>query len=251
MKILASDFDNTLHFHDKHGGFYHQDDLNAIKRFTDEGNIFGLCTGRAMFGFDGDLDKGPHLDFIIASAGAHICQGDDHEIIRSDNISLVDAKRIFSELNSQTNLYFHADGKIYCMQPGAPQYEHRINIKYLDELAGKVITGISVWTPSDKEASILTSELNKEYVGKVAFYQNGNWLDVIASGVSKGTGAIFVKEYFKAESLACIGDSYNDIPMLDKADISFTFKSSPKEVQDHATYIVDTLAQAVDVFLKK
>lgn len=47
MKVFASDFDGTIHFVDeKIGGYFKQEDLRAIKKFQENGNLFGLCTGR-------------------------------------------------------------------------------------------------------------------------------------------------------------------------------------------------------------
>ena len=46
MKILASDFDNTLFFSDG----VHKEDVEAIRTFQKQGNLFGLCTGRQLEG---------------------------------------------------------------------------------------------------------------------------------------------------------------------------------------------------------
>lgn len=46
MKILASDFDNTLYFHNS----MKENDLKAIKKFQEKGNLFGICTGREING---------------------------------------------------------------------------------------------------------------------------------------------------------------------------------------------------------
>ncbi|WP_305151900.1 HAD hydrolase family protein [uncultured Dubosiella sp.] len=42
MKWLASDYDGTLYFEDG----YKQEDLEAIRAFQKQGNMFGLCSGR-------------------------------------------------------------------------------------------------------------------------------------------------------------------------------------------------------------
>ena len=47
MILFASDFDNTLHFVDEKGnGYFKKEDIEAIKRFRREGNVFGYerCT---------------------------------------------------------------------------------------------------------------------------------------------------------------------------------------------------------------
>ena len=44
MKMLASDYDGTLYF--EFG--YRKTDLEAIRQFQKEGNLFGLCSGRPL-----------------------------------------------------------------------------------------------------------------------------------------------------------------------------------------------------------
>ena len=46
MKLLASDFDNTLWFHDH----MKERDVKTIKEFQKQGNLFGVCTGRCLQG---------------------------------------------------------------------------------------------------------------------------------------------------------------------------------------------------------
>ena len=51
------------------------------------------------------------------------------------------------------------------------------------------------------------------------------------------------------KEVAGIGDSYNDIPMLDVVDDAFTFTYSPKIVQEKADHIVDSLKDAIEILV--
>ena len=53
MKILASDFDNTIFFQNDEE--ITQKNVNAIKRFMKEGNIFCLITGRTYMDIKNEL----------------------------------------------------------------------------------------------------------------------------------------------------------------------------------------------------
>ena len=75
MKILASDFDNTLFFSDG----VHKEDVEAIRTFQKQGNLFGLCTGRQLEGikypFGGDREHPLteiDFDFYITLSGGVI-----------------------------------------------------------------------------------------------------------------------------------------------------------------------------------
>ena len=72
-------------------------------------------------------------------------------------------------------------------------------------------------------------------------------MDIVCKGNSKGTGIKFVKKYLKANKIYGIGDSYNDLPMLETVDVSFTFHSSPESVQKQATHLVSGIAEAIDI----
>ena len=58
-------------------------------------------------------------------------------------------------------------------------------------------------------------------------------------------------ELFHCDHTVCIGDSYNDIPMLVDGEMSFTFHSSPQEVKEAADFLVDTIAEAIEIATEK
>lgn len=72
MKILASDFDNTLLFHDQEKSYYRLEDVQAIKKFQAQGNLFGVCTGRSYNGVINWNSEGIEYDFYILCSGAKI-----------------------------------------------------------------------------------------------------------------------------------------------------------------------------------
>ena len=62
MIIFASDFDNTLFYHQGENGYSRKEDIEKIEQFQAVGNLFGLCTGRALF--DVFFDAQDIIDFI-------------------------------------------------------------------------------------------------------------------------------------------------------------------------------------------
>ena len=253
MKALASDFDGTLHFVDEeHKGYFKKEDLDAIQTFQKEGNLFGLCTGRPLLGFEGDLEGGPSLDFIIASTGGIVTTMENNEpkTLYEETITYQQVADIQELCEGRGNLYIHADGRVYTLYTRKLGYDSQTVLSDVKELDGKHITAISVWTPSLEEAAVLTDDINQTFKGTIDAYQNQNWLDVIHYGVSKGKGALKLKDATNIDIIAGIGDSFNDIPLLEKVDVSFTFHSSDDRVKEKADYIVDTVAEALDILNK-
>ncbi len=250
MIAMASDFDGTLHFvNEDHEGYFKEEDLNAIQSFQKEGNLFGLCTGRPLHGFEGDLDGGPDLDFIIASTGGIVTSKD--KIIYEQTITYPQVGAVQELCEGRADLYIHADGHIYTLYTRKRQYPSQIVLSDVKELDGKHITAISVWTPSLDAAEKLTADINQAFVGAIDAYQNQNWLDVICHGVSKGNGAMKLKEALQIDKIAGIGDSFNDIPLLEQVDVSFTFTTSDQRVKEKADYIVHSVAEAIEILKKE
>ena len=69
-------------------------------------------------------------------------------------------------------------------------------------------------------------------------------------GCSKGEGVRFLREYMRETygdiRLYGIGDSMNDLPLIEASDVSYTFPYAPKEVQDKVTKVVDTIVDALE-----
>ena len=252
MKVFASDFDNTLHFMDRTGGYFRSGDLSAILDFQDHGGLFGLCTGRPLFGFGNDLDHGPKLDFVVASSGAVVAEKKEdtfvpvfESVLTTKQIAMLD-----ETFGKESIFYIHADGHIFTLYERRPQYPQQTVLPSIDALNGRHITCVSVWTPSNRTASLIAARINAMYGKEMAGYQNTQWIDVVHAGVSKGTGVLHAKQLLHGDVIAGIGDSFNDIPLLEAADISFSFHASEDEVKEKADYLVDTVAEALAIFAK-
>lgn len=253
MKAFASDFDNTLHFTDSQGeGYFRQKDLKAIRSFQQEGNLFGLCTGRPLLGFEGDTDEGPNLDFVVASTGAVVTKVKDgqFDIVKETLITVEQVGNIQALCEGRGELYVHADGHVYTLFKRRRNYPTQVVLDSVEALEGKHISAISVWTPSLEMAATLAKEINEKYAGEIDAYQNVNWLDVVSHGVSKGNGAKEAKALLKADMIAGIGDSFNDIPLLEAVDVAFSFHHCDEAVKAKADYLVNSVHEALEIYKK-
>ena len=75
-------------------------------------------------------------------------------------------------------------------------------------------------------------------------------IDIAPKGCSKGEGVQFLREYMRHEygeiRLYGIGDSMNDLPLIEASDVSYTFPYAPKELQDRVTRVVPTIVEALE-----
>lgn len=241
MNAFASDFDGTLYLLEIEGN-YKQSDLNKIKEFQKQGHLFGICTGRPLIGIVENLKDKVNLDFYIVSSGALILDRD---------FNVIDEQLISSDV--MKDLYYRYKDIVDIFIQGKAMYAFKRNkevnilqtlIKDIDEVEGNVY-GLSFNAKTEKNAKRVCKEI-KYYYNELDAFQNKEYIDIVKKGCSKGIAINKVKEAFNIDIIAGIGDSYNDIPMLENADISFTFHSSPDVIKDKATYIVDSICEAIE-----
>ena len=66
--------------------------------------------------------------------------------------------------------------------------------------------------------------------------------EITHSECNKATAIQFVKNYYEEEyKTVAIGDSDNDLPMLEYADISVAMGNGVKEVKEKADYVTDKI----------
>lgn len=238
-KAFASDFDNTLY----HKGIFHQEDLLAIKEYKKMGNLFGICTGRSLNGVLVPSKDKVEYDFYIVSTGSLILNS-KKEVIYSKPIDNNEVKRI-SELFSNYSIAYNSGYDFISLDD---KYEIVKVIRSLNELP-KDIYGISFQVESEDKASELCIFLNKNF--NVSAFNNNRFIDITSFNSSKGTAIKNLKELLNIDQIIGMGDSYNDITLLDNVDTSYTFLSSPEKVKEHANYIKNSLSEALKEEIRK
>lgn len=258
MLLFASDFDGTL-FHRDPIDFesvkdlesliqlgYRSGDIKQIKKFQNDGNKFGLCTGRALISAVDFLDEDITPDFYITNSGAAIfdryknlidCCSFDFNTVKN-MLAMLPEKGL--SITTTENFYV-APGMEFLVKN--PVYVHSFNA---DDKKEKVI-GISI-NMRDEKTALDTKYKLEEKFKDIEVFQNQNCLDCAPKGASKGIGLRKTAQYFKADETAAAGDSYNDLPMLESAKYSYTFKDAPKIVQEKAGRIVSGIAEAIEHF---
>lgn len=241
MIALASDFDGTLFFHGENPPM-RRSDAEAVRRFQQAGGLFGVCTGRSLDGISqvvGDLFS---FDFYILVSGTRVLDGRGN-CIRDTAVDKELAGEIVGRYRDHARTCVHGLDRMYAFSHPFPD---QILISSLAEIGGENVYGLSLGAKSQEEASQICREINARYGDRLAAFQNTSDVDIVARGCSKGQGLKIVKEYFGVSCMAGIGDSYNDIPMLEKADYPFTFPYAPGAARQIAREIVGSVGEAVE-----
>ncbi|WP_102026141.1 HAD family hydrolase [Salirhabdus sp. Marseille-P4669] len=100
----------------------------------------------------------------------------------------------------------------------------------------------------------LEQKVRGQYRDKVdTFISDPHCLDIMPKNISKGTSLQQLIEnlHIEPNEIACIGDSYNDISMFALTPYSYCMSHAEERVQNHATYVVRSVADMVDHLIQK
>ena len=233
MLAMASDLDGTLVFDQE----FKEKDIEAIQSFREKGNLFGICSGRVLDAILMSTRGVIDCDFYIASSGSVIADR-NLNILYASYIDFQTIKQLYEDYHNICAVFFQADGEYYNIYRN---YGFDTKIIYdLDELKDKKHTGISFEFKEGEEekARIVNEELAIRYPYLIG-HQNKASIDITPRDCSKGNALLKVKELFHIDTIGGIGDSYNDLPMIQKADLGFTFTYAPESIQKQADRIVE------------
>lgn len=245
MKAFASDFDGTLFFHNRPEPINHSD-ISAIWDFQNQGHLFGFCTGRPLFGTLDYIREHVKADFYITNSGATIHDSRLQLIYEKTIPHDIIEKLISYGSRNSYSIDLHMDGKFYAFEK--PTSFINEVLESLDDMNGNV-HNISYDAHTAENAGRLVKQISLQFGEQVSAFQNVQYVDIVPYGCSKGKGIEFIRNYLKIDIFAGIGDSMNDLPMLEKVDVPFTFVDAPEKLKENATHLVNSVADAVHFML--
>ncbi|SEN51631.1 HAD family hydrolase [Lihuaxuella thermophila] len=254
IKLFVSDLDNTLFNDEKQ---ISEDDRRAIRALMDAGIHICLASGR--------MDK--ELVSVMEQLG-----GSFHRI--SQNGAFVytrEGERLLAasfEGNLARHLYeaaapFGLVGFISMedrmLVPSVTEDVRRIESRMMfpvEEHPG-VLEEIGTTIQPSKICFIgdigkirqLETRVHQQFPGRVdTFISDRDCIDLMPPNISKGAGLkrLLDKLDLKPHETACIGDSYNDISMLQLTPHSFAMFHADPEVQKEARHTAKSVAEAAE-----
>ena len=246
-KVFASDFDGTLYFY-KADVKLPPENVAMIREYQAAGHLFGLCTGRQVGGLTPFITGFVKPDFFITSSGANIIDGEGNPILkRGVDRSVADI--LVREMNPKGyRLTLDVEGDI-CVFAKMDYPGKYYVITGVDDAPKGLIHQVSIHTESLDDAAAVSAYVNERFGDKVEAFQNVIEVDIAPRGCSKGKGVMALREYMKEKlgdfTLYGIGDSINDLPLLNASDVSYTFPYAPQICRDTADKVVPTIVDAL------
>lgn len=218
----------------------------ALEKLRENGHICIINTGRPYVSLD-DYIKSIKVDGYVCGCGTNIRLGD--KVLQSyqldaemcvDIVKTLDACRFEWLLEDEHALFCHK-------RP----YNSWFKVE-IDDLKNKVTEKISTITPEDygsvkfvKFVMISNGDADydtiyQKFCDKMTFIDRGNGMfEVIPKQFSKATGMKFLEDYFGIphENTIGVGDSPNDLTMLEYAGTAIVMGGSVEKVQKYADYV--------------
>lgn len=228
MKIIVSDFDNTLFNTDINKN------VEAIKRFVKNGNLFIIATGRPITYLNDDIAS---LDI---PAEYYICN---------------DGSIIFDKY---LNVLYRKDIEPQVVEPIFNMLKEDNNIieVFVDTSHGFIsntngcANGI-VARPFDKiKSNIILSKIVNKYPS-VHGYISTNWININDATVSKSEAIKYLVETYnyKKEDIYTIGDGTNDLSMIQDFN-GYTLPSGNEDVKSKTNNIVKSVYELIEILEK-
>lgn len=206
MKILASDFDNTLYIEQEE---IIKRNIQAINNFLLKGNLFCIITGRNYTNIKKLLNE-YHIpySYLICEDGAKIFNNMDY-CINTQKIASQTVKTIQTILEENQIPYFLDDG-----------YNETKNIEDCVKIAGIY---------KHKEQAIQVERQIKENTN-VYVYLSKDHINITENSVNKCNAlkTLLAMENFSNPDLYVAGDEINDLEMLQEFQGAIMTNHNPK-----------------------
>ncbi len=222
-KLFISDFDGTLG--KSAGNSIEPETVDAIKKFTDKGGIFAVCTGRMFTSIQPICLKCGLSGLIASYQGAMINDIETGKSILDGGIDAVNASKIAKELiDDGVSTVADIGDVMYCEEFSRYTEFHKpfSKIEVVNDLPKFIIeTGkfvhkiVAVGEPDT--INRLTKKYSEIYKGQFLFNNGADFLiEVINPKFSKGNSVRFLANYYGVplDQVIAVGDSTNDIELL-------------------------------------
>lgn len=240
--LIASDMDGTLLDDNRKIG---KESIEALNYFTQNGGYFSLATGRTRPATAAYRPLLPCNAPGVYLNGAILCDESTETIIYMEGLddrAKELARRVMKEFPHIGIEVFLLDKSYVCnLNKITREHFNNLDIPYTTIALDNIPEPTTTWgkinftgTPEEMEPVRQFVDPMKEFFNLT--FSTPIFYEMTCKGGHKGDGVRKVAEYLgvKPEFTCAVGDSQNDLPMLNSAGISF----APENARD---YVLDTV----------
>ena len=231
--LLVVDYDDT--FCPEHGGAVPDENRRAAQYFMDEGGCFTIATGRDVRSYYSIRDRFTVNAPLVLSNGAVIFDGETGESWYEGFLpfSCRDELTAVRDAFPGTGMEVHrgADVHVCGKNPGLEAHLAAMGVPVSEADPTHILypwTKVVLVAPGELRAENETAHkicayVTEHFPGKYEVSPSGALVDIVTAGSDKGSGVRRLADFLEIlpENIVCIGDGWNDLPMLRTAGRAF------------------------------
>lgn len=246
-RLIATDMDDTL-LNKEH--LISEENKKAIIDIQKKGVKFVLASGRptyAMIDFAKDLEMNKYGGFILGFNGGEIVDISNGETIFEQALALEDIKIIYKEaIDRELSFLFYIGDTIYANELNiyteeevvltGMKYKKIENIDLID--VENTIKCMILGEP--KKLTVAQKEIHEKYKEKyVVNISKPIFMEFTSKGINKGLSIqrLCSNIGLETENIICVGDSYNDMSMLEIAGLPVAVENAREELKRVSKFI--------------
>jgi Cof subfamily protein (haloacid dehalogenase superfamily) len=263
-KMIVLDLDDTL-LQDDHT--ISPRTKQALMDAQETGVKVVLASGRptyAMYDIAEELDLKKYGSYILSFNGAKITNCQTGEEIFNSTLSPETAHRLY-ELSRREDVWIHTYvGDLIVTEAGNQYTTIEAEITGLDiaevdsfvEAVNEPVVKVLMVDAPEKLVEV-ERKLQQELADELSVMRSKPFfLEFTEKGVTKGTSLNHLIEQLgiTREEVIAIGDSYNDLAMIEFAGLGVAMGNAPQDIKEKANYVTDTnmndgVAKVVEKFV--
>lgn len=241
--LFACDIDGTLMIN----GVINPRNIERVKFFTDEGGHFSISTGRSVGAVAPVLDKIKHISPSVVANGCMIYDYESKKIVEQLFLPAEDYRLAKMVLDSglDVGIEVHSGEKVMTLHENEETRDHQ-KYEWLESVSVSFEEAVRYrW---NKAVYLSGSQRDFEEIKRMLTEEPSGSDFSVTSAVLYGRKRVYYEQFPKGVSKAsaldrlckilevkkggffAMGDYYNDIEMIKKADISAVPAGAPQEV---------------------
>ncbi|VEU70391.1 Cof-type HAD-IIB family hydrolase [Mycoplasmopsis glycophila] len=257
--VIFSDVDGTIYPFP--GKYLAKENVEKVREVTNKGVSFVINTGNGPYQKIQRLADKLNGRYIICSNGALIFDNLEKKILHLEILPISEAAKIWKLAEEVgVGLYYFGTHQYY-LHLYTEEFKNFItefceyNDWILDGRINEDIHKIEIYGPSEKLEEFYEKAMQQKIDLNICNLKSH--IEITKTGVSKGSGIKWLCENVfntSLDNVMGIGDSPNDISMLDVVGYSYAMENADPVTKSHSKYYTSTvdqfgLAEAIDDYL--
>ncbi|MGP4067394.1 HAD family hydrolase [Halobacillus sp. B29] len=259
IKLFVSDLDGTLLGMDH---YIKNEDIDALRRMVEQGTPLTVASGRMDHEIKEVLSRLKVPGHRISQNGAFVFNESDGHI-HSKTFEGELARKVMNHIEQEPMIKtVSTSDKTFTKEHNewidkiSEQLFHDIIVE--PQMADQFGTTIapSKITLHGKENDVIAAykRIDEAFGERTdSFISHETCVDIMPKSINKGSGlhSLIAELGIHPHEVACVGDSFNDLPMFELTPHNYVMSTAHPEVQEKANTVVDHVHEAIEDLEKK